>query len=301
VDFDHVLNALVKRKIKIIVQNIDKKDKNLYISGMNGQNTSLKTLQIVNIVAFVAVFIMNVLSNALPINGRTPGEISDALPSFFTPAGYTFSIWSVIYAGLLGFIIYQALPAQRNKPFLAQIGWLFAVSSVANIAWLLAWHYGFYVLSVFFMVSLLLSLIAIYQRLKIGHPNPDLPLANKLLVQFPFSIYLGWITVATIANVASVANYLGWAGFGIAEPTWAAIMMLVAVVVAGLLLFNRRNISYAAVLIWALFGIRAAQADVAIVANTAVLAAALILILALVGYWRTRQTSPTARRQAQPA
>jgi len=268
---------------------------------MNTQISRSKTVQIVNILAFAAVLLVNFVSNALPLNGRTAAEISDSLPSYFTPAGYTFAIWGLIYSALLGFIIYQALPAQRNNALIGKIGWGFVISSVANAAWLFAWHYGFYVLSVLIMLSLLVTLIVIYRRLEIGQPKPSLPLADKLLVQLPFSLYLGWITVATIANVASVANYLGWNGLGIAEPTWAAIMMGVAVVVAGLLLFNRRNFSYAGVLIWALFGIRTAQADVAIVANTAVIAAGLILILALVGYWRTRQGSPTATARTKPA
>lgn len=283
------------------MQYIDKRRSNLYNSGMNTQKSLSKTVQIVNIVAFVAVLTVNFLSNVLPLNGRTAEQISDALPSYFTPAGYTFSIWGLIYLALLGFIVYQALPAQRSNPLIAKVGWGFVVSSVANAAWLFAWHYGAYLLSVFIMLTMLVTLIIIYRRLNIGKPDPSLSLADKLLVQFPFSIYLGWITVATIANIASVTNYLGWNGFGIAEPTWAAIMMLVAVVVAGLLLFNRRNVSYAGVLVWALFGIRAAQSDVAIVANTAVLAALLITVLALVGYWRTRQTRRTVSPQTQTA
>lgn len=268
---------------------------------MNTPKTLSKTVQIMNVAAFVAVLTVNFLSNVLPLNGRTAGEISDALPSYFTPAGYTFSIWGLIYTALLGFIIYQALPAQRNNPLTQKIGWLFVVTSVFNAAWLFAWHFGYYALSVLIMASFLVTLIVIYRRLNIGRPNPALSMGDKLLVQFPFSIYLGWITVATIANVASVANYLGWGGFGIAEPTWAAIMMLVAVVVAGLLLFNRRNVSYAGVLVWALFGIRTAQADVALVANTAVVAAILIILLAAVGYWHTRQPSRNAKPHTQPA
>jgi hypothetical protein len=248
-----------------------------------------------NIVAFVAVIVVNALSNALPLNGRTAGEISDALPSFFTPAGYTFSIWGLIYAGLLGFTIYQALPSQRTEagqrwPFLQKIGWLFVVSSAANIGWLFAWHYGAYVLSVFLMVTLLVTLIAIYLRLNIGRVDPNLTPADRLLVQAPFSLYLGWITVATIANIASVAAWLGWDGFGIPGPTWAAIMMLVATAVTALLLYNRRNLAFAAVPVWAVFGIRAAQADIPIIANTALIAAAIIVIMAIVGYVRTRDS-----------
>lgn len=261
--------------------------------GMNTKTNTSKTLQIVNIAAFIIVVAMNVLSNALPLNGRTAGEISDALPSYFTPAGYTFSIWSVIYLFLLGFTIYQALPSQRERPFLGKIGWLFAGTTVLNVIWLLAWHYGFYAVSVLFMVGLLVTLIGIYLRLNIGRPDPSLTIADKLLYQTPFSLYLGWITVATIANIASVAAYFGWNGFGIDGQIWSAILMMTAVVVAGLLLFNRRNAAYAGVLVWALFGIRAAYPDVPVIANTAVIASVLIIILALIGYWRTRKTEPT--------
>ena len=170
-----------------------------------------------------------------------------------------------------------------------------------NAGWLLAWHYGYYLLSTFIMVSLLLTLIVVYTRLEIGKPNAKLSLADRWLVHFPFSIYLGWITVATIANIASVANYLGWNGFGIAEPTWSAIMMGAAVVIAGLILVNRRNLAYAGVLVWALFGIRAAYPSVDIVANTAVISATLIIILAFVGYWRTREEEPLTTTRTQPA
>jgi hypothetical protein len=244
---------------------------------------------------------VNFLSNALPINGKTAEEISDALPSYFTPAGYTFSIWGLIYLALLGFAVYQALPAKRERPFQKQIGWLFVASSVFNIAWLFSWHYGVYALSVVMMVGLLATLIAIYLRLNIGRPNPSLPAAEKLLVQAPFSLYLGWITVATIANIASFLVYLDWDGFGIAGPTWSAIMISVAVVVAGVLLVNRRNLAYAGVLVWALFGIRTAFINEWLIANAALIAAVLIIVLALTGYYRTRQTQAQTTVQPQTA
>lgn len=272
----------------------------MYSTDMTKQNNPYLPLQILNIFALIAVVVMNILSTALPINNRSVQEISDALPSYFTPAGYTFAIWGVIYSALIAFTVYQALPAGGKRPFLRQISWLFAASSAANIGWLLSWHYGAYALSIFFMVALLLVLITIYQRLHIGYRNPALPLRDKLLVQTPFSLYLGWITVATIANVASVTNYWGWDGSGLPEPLWSAIMMGVATVVAGLLLFNRRNLAYAGVLVWALFGIRAAYPDVPVVANTAVVAAALILFFALLGYWRTRQQPRQPRAVESP-
>lgn len=266
---------------------------------MNKQFRQLKPVQIVNMLALAGTLIINILSNALPLNGRTAGEISDALPSFFTPAGYTFSIWGLIYTALIGFAIYQALPQAREQSFLSQIGWLFVASSVANSAWIFAWHYGYYLISVVMMITLLLSLIAIYLRLQVGRTGESHSWQEKLLVHVPFSLYLGWITVATIANIASVATYLGWQGGGIAEPVWSAIMIAVAVVVAALVLFNARRLAYAGVLIWALFGIRAAYPAEALVANTAVVAAVLIGMLALLGYWRTRaQATMIAARAA---
>ena len=258
---------------------------------MQNMKMNPKILQFFNIMAFVLVIVVNALSNALPLNGRTAGEISDSLPSFFTPAGYTFSIWGVIYLALTGYIIYQAIPAQRGRPYQSKIGWWFVASSIANSAWIFSWHFGFYTLSVFLMLSLLVCLIAIYSRLKIGLPGQTVSKTDLAFVHLPFSLYLGWITVATIANIASVLAYLGWNGFGIAGPVWAAMMMAVAVVVAGLLLFNRRDFAYAGVLVWALFGIRAAQAAEPLVATVAVVTAVLITTLALIGYFRTRKTN----------
>lgn len=259
---------------------------------MNTQTKTVKRLQLVNIIAFITVLTMNIVSNALPLNGRNAGEISDALPSYFTPAGYTFSIWSLIYLGLLGFTIYQALPSQRKKSWLPQIGWLFAASSIANIAWLFAWHYGYYPLSVAIMLTLLGTLIAIYSRLDIGRPNNRLPLVDRIFVYGSFSLYLGWISVATIANSASVLAYYGWNGFGIAGPVWSAIMMAVATLLAALMLRKRRNLTYAGVLIWALFGIRAAFLTIAVIANTALIAALIIAALAILGYVQTRESHP---------
>jgi len=254
---------------------------------MTESKTNPIILQIFNVLSFILVIIVNGLSNALPLNGRTAGEISDSLPSFFTPAGYTFSIWGLIYLALLGYTIYQALPTQRERSYQRAIGWLFVVSSIANAAWIFAWHYGFYTLSIFLMISLLASLISIYSRLRIGIPGQNTSKTDLFLIHVPFSLYLGWISVATIANIASVSAYLGWNGFGLDGTVWSAIMMFIVVVVAGLLLFTRRDFAYAGVLVWALFGIRAAHDAVPLIATVSVLTAVFIIGLAFVGYYRT--------------
>lgn len=268
---------------------------------MNSKPSTLLALSVLNIVAFVVTIVFNVLSTTLPLNGQTPQEISDALPSYFTPAGYTFSIWGVIYLALLGFTVYQALPGQRQQPLLRRVGLLFVLSSLANVGWLLAWHYGAFALSVVFMVSLLVTLIVLYLRLRIGHPDPSLTAAQRLFVHLPFSLYLGWITVATIANVASVSGYYGFDGFGLPGQLWSAIMMGVAAIVAGLLLWNRRNLAYAAVLVWALSGIRGAYPDEPLIATVAPVAAVLIALFAIAGYVRTRHARAVADRYVPAA
>ena len=260
---------------------------------MHSMNTQTKNpilIQFSNIFILVLVLVMNAAATTLPLNGITTEEISDALPSYFTPAGYTFAIWGLIYTALIAFAIYQARPSERKRPFLGKIGWLFVVNGIFNSAWIVAWHYGYYTLSVAFMLVILATLIAIYLRLNIGRQDATLSWQDKLFYQAPFSLYLGWITVATIANIASVSNYLGWNGFGIAEPIWAMIMIGTAVIVAALLLINRRNLAYAGVLVWALFGIRASatEAGETTLAIVAVGAALIIIGLAILGYYRTR-------------
>lgn len=268
---------------------------------MNTKVYNTHIFPVLNIIAFVVMVFVNFLSNVLPLNGRTAGQISDALPSYFTPAGYTFSIWGLIYLSLLGFAVYQALPAQRGASFQKQIGPLFVASSIANVAWLFAWHYGLYTLSVLIMVALLLTLIAIYVRLDVGRRDAPNSWQRKLFVHVPFSFYLGWITVATIANIASVASYLGWNGFGISGPLWSALMMFAAVVIAGLLLLRRSDVAYAGVLVWALFGIRAAYPDVTLIANSALLAAAAITLMALLSWLRGARTPDLSANSVNPA
>jgi translocator protein len=89
---------------------------------------------------------------------------------YFTPANFAFSIWGLIYLGLTGFVIYQALPSQRNNPMMRRVGYPFALTSVLNGIWLFAWHYEYFVLSVFVMLALLATLLTIYVRLDLGLP-----------------------------------------------------------------------------------------------------------------------------------
>jgi hypothetical protein len=243
--------------------------------------------QVVNVLAVVAVIVVNWLANALPLNGLTQGEISDRFDVFFVPAGYAFSIWGLIYLGLIAFAVYQALPAQRENARLRRVGYLFALSCVANITWLFLWHYEVFLLTLVAMLALLLLLIAIYLRLDIG--RAQVGGVERWLVDLPFSIYLGWITVATIANVTVVLDYLGWNGWGISPQVWTVIMLFAGLVIATAMSLTRGDVAYSLVLIWAYVGIAVKHGDTPVVAVTAWVTAALIGLMLVIGVLLKRQ------------
>ena len=225
----------------------------------------------INVVAVVATIAINGLANALPLNGLTTGDISDRFDVYFVPAGYVFSIWGVIYLGLIAFALYQVLPSQRDNPRLKRVGPWFALSCVANIVWLFLWHYERFPLTLVAMVALLVFLIGVYLRLGIG--QDDVPAAEQWLVRLPFSIYLGWVSVATIANVTSLLDYLGWNGWGISEVVWTVVMLGVGAVLTTVVSLSRRDVAYALVIVWAFAGIAVKHSDTSLVFITAIIGA----------------------------
>ncbi len=207
-----------------------------------------------NIAAFIAVLIVNGLAGATSfIGGRNTAQVSNSFPTLITPAGYVFSIWGIIYFLLGVFVVYQALPSQKGKIFQSKIGWLFVLSSLANIVWLFLWQFEFLIFSVVVMFLLLASLILIYIRLGIGRKNA--PPREKLAVYVPFSVYLGWITIASIANVATALVSLNWGGFGLSAQIWAALIVILVLIITTLVIATRKDIAYTLVIIWALVGI----------------------------------------------
>jgi translocator protein len=207
-----------------------------------------------NIVTYVGALVVSALASTIGINGFTTGQVSDSINSLFTPSAYVFSIWSLIYVMLIIFSIYQILPKNRDSKFLEQIGPWFIVSNLLNIAWMFAWHYQQILLSMFIIIALFLSLLMITLRVGIGIKKVD----NKMrfLVHFPFYLYLGWLSVAVIANIAAVLVKYGWNGFGIAPEIWTAIVLVVATAIAVSMALTRRECQiYSVVFIWAYSGI----------------------------------------------
>jgi hypothetical protein len=205
---------------------------------------------------YVAMVIVNFLANSLPINNRSTGVISDAYPNLFAPAGFAFSIWGLIYLLLALYVFYQFILSKKEdnsqkEKFLKKINIFFIITSLANISWIFAWHYDFIGLSVLIMLLLLLSLIRIADILKAD----SLSLNEKIFIKLPFSIYFGWITVATIANITVFLVSIGWDGFGIADYVWTSIILLIGALIGILRMSQDKNIAYGLVLVWAYFGI----------------------------------------------
>jgi hypothetical protein len=221
------------------------------------RKSRLLSLSILNLIGFLGTVVVNGLANTLPLNNKTTGELSDKYPNLFVPAGLTFSIWGVIYILLAIFVIYGLIIYIKNNTqktaFIENIGILFFISSLANIGWIFAWHYEILPLSLVLMLVILGSLITIYLRLRIG--KSDSTLSERYLVHLPFSVYLGWITIATIANVTAVLVDINWNTFGLGEQFWAVAVIIVGIAIALSILLTRKDIFYCLVVDWALLGI----------------------------------------------
>lgn len=201
-------------------------------------------LRYISLLFFVAMVYMNYLANSLPINGKTTGQLSDAYPNLFVPAGITFSIWGIIYLLLAAYCVVQFLPA--SKEIAIKIGWLFIISCVLNGLWIVAWHYQKLTLSLLIMIGLLVSLIMINLQLK------DLPMG---VLKAAFGVYLGWICIATIANVTALLVDTGWGGIGISPQAWTIIMIATGTIIVMLTVMRINNPFIGLSVVWAFTGI----------------------------------------------
>jgi hypothetical protein len=207
--------------------------------------------KVFNLLALIFMLVMNTLAVILPLAGKTTGELSDLYPNLFVPAGFTFTIWGIIYILLIAFIVYEWV-ATSDKSDIDKIGPWFMLNGAANGAWIVAWHYELVPLSLLVMLVLLGSLIMIYRNLNINYFGKY---GIKWFVNVPISVYLGWISVATIANFTAVLVSYGWSGFGISEDVWSVVVLLVAVVLGCLMMYRHKDIFYAGVIAWASYGI----------------------------------------------
>ena len=233
-----------------------------------------------NLVAFAIVILLNVLSNALPINAQTMPEISAKYPSLFTPAGFTFSIWGVIYLALLVFVIWQALPAQRNNQKVAGISKYFQVNCLMNAVWIVVWHYDLLALSLVVMLVILATLILIYRALIASIDTA--PFTEHLALYLPFSLYTGWISLATIANASALQNGNGWDDVWLTAVQWTLVKLAIAGAVGATMILKHRDIPFALVVAWAAYGISVMQSATPEVSGAAATLSLLALVLVAV-------------------
>ena len=256
------------------------------------QNDKLR--QFLVVFSVVTMIVMNYLSNARAFGGLTNGEVSDKYHTLITPAGYAFAIWSIIFLGLFAFAIYQALPAQRTNPRFRAVGWWVVLNTLCNAIWSPLFNNEQIGIALIVILVMLFSVAIIKQRLlmrpRVPVVAPDLDatlpespasIAETWLARIPFSIYFGWLTVATILNVAIYLKATEFSLLGLSEPSWSIAILIVGLVI-GAWLFNRyRSVAYILVFAWAYVAIAAEQAgygSVQIAAGVGAIGAVLLAI-----------------------
>jgi hypothetical protein len=240
-------------------------------------NSSKRGLAIATVVAIIATLLVNTLSNLFPPGGQNVGQISNTLLSgvLITPANYAFSIWGMIYVGLIAYGIYQLQPAQQRDPKFWHTNKLLIVACIAQIIWIFCFTLKLFSLSIVPMLVILLSLLSIYSKLGIGENRASW--RQRWLLQIPFSVYTAWISVATIVNVASALYVAGWNGWGFSDAIWTAIMLVVGGLVAGSIAVKLRDVPFVLVFAWAYGAVALRQNDTPIIWMTAIVVTLLLL------------------------
>jgi hypothetical protein len=241
--------------------------------------SSDRTRQAATVLIFLVTVAVNAAANALPINGQLTAEISDRFRVFVIPAGYVFAIWGVIYLLLAAFTVDQARPSRATDPTMRRLGWLPALTGVLNTSWVLLFQYEVFVLTVPVMIALLIALIVINA---ITFADRDrLRGVLAWTVRIPFSVYLGWITVATIANIAQTLDALGFDGFGVQPQLIASAVLLLGLAIAVTFVWRFADVAYGLVIVWAYVGIVIKEMETAyvpIVAGVGALAVAALVV-----------------------
>jgi len=235
-----------------------------------------KIRQILVPVATIGVIFVNYLAGTGRINNVTPEVISDKYPTFITPAGYAFAIWSLIYLGMIAFSIYQLLPSQADNPRFRAIRTVYILNCVANCAWIYLWHYE-QIIAALGVIFLLLATL-VYINLKLQNTETA---AEAWLSKIPFSIYFGWVTVASILNATIALVYLGVTTTDFTAQVLGASLIIIAVILGILMRFKLNLTAYPVAVAWALTAIAVAHGGKTIIVVTSAIAVIILLVTAL--------------------
>ena len=233
-------------------------------------------IRYINILLVAGMLVMNYLANALPLNNKTTGELSDSFPNLFVPSGLTFSIWGVIYIMIIIYCVVQFTGS--DKEVISNISWLFGISCILNALWIVFWHYGKIPLSLLVMLGILITLIYI---------NISIRNSTFGIIKASFGIYLGWICIATIANVTALLVNLNWNGFNISEEIWTMIMIFAGTMIVAITIYQLKNPFIGLSVIWAFIGIAIKRHDdYRSVFLSAIIALILVSLVTLWGFLR---------------
>ena len=249
--------------------------------------------QLITLVAIVGSFVVNVASNIFPLNGLNIGAISNTLfkDVLIIPANYAFVVWGLIYLGLFVLGGYQFLPQKKKDKDLRKTGYLLVIACVAQSIWVYLFLSRLFALSVIAMLAILVPLIIIYRVLSSSKKRASS--RKKLCLHTPVSIYLSWISVATVVNVACALYFHGWNGWGINSQVWTMIMLVVATTIATVIVIRYRDFAYTGVTIWALIaiakrseGIAIKHSNIEILMNLSIFLAVILMFIVIIQSWR---------------
>jgi hypothetical protein len=269
----------------------------------------VQAFAILNAACFLLHLVPAQLTQLKLLNNQTIGDVSEKYPTLFTPAGITFSIWGLIYLGLIVFCIYHLIKAfsaeenHRANRDVRRMGYLFMLNNLATGAWVLAWVHELLVFSSFLMLMQLGTLLAL--QIRLGIYNPSNAAASRWCTQFPLSIYFGWICIATVANISAALAGVGWHGFGLRPEVWATVMIALAALITVFVVLNRRNPFVGLVTVWAFYGIVLKHRELQLESSPDVIATAwaggILVVLAVVFQVYRNMQVPVLHRRANPA
>lgn len=256
-------------------------------------------LAIATLAAIIGTLLVNTLSNFFPPGGQNVGEIANTILSdvLITPANYAFAIWGIIYLGLIAYGIYQLGVSQRQDQRIRRVNWLLIGACLAQMIWIFLFTLRFFSLSILAMLGILLPLIGAYRTLRTGKQTANYQ--RRWLARYPFSIYLAWISVATVVNVASALYIAGWNGWGVNGTVWTVVMIVVSALIAAIVVLNYRDIPFTLVFTWAYGAIAARHINTPLITMSS-LGATLFLLL-LLGFRQASRKSHLNKRHSQEA
>ncbi len=235
--------------------------------------------QLLVLTAFVGMILFTLYASVLPLNGQSQQQVAANASIYLLPASYAFSIWIVIYVGLIAYVIYQYLPRQKTNTLHKQIAPWFILSCAANCAWVYCWHYGYFQWALCAVLVLIESLMTLYLRLGIGriqvHRN------ETLFVRIPFSLYFGWLTIITIITISVYLNSINWDAYGLEPELWAIIVLGITALISGLVALRFRDFVYASGVIWGFIAIAVEHNSSLPIAFTVVIMSVVMLLALL--------------------